>query len=242
MNADGFIRFQSTELVFLENELANLGSRALAFVVDMAIRMVVIVVMLIAIGWARLTESGFTLLAMTLVSLVYLSYHIVFESTLDGKTPGKSFAGVRVIKSDGTRLSLLDVVIRNVLRIVDILPFGYILGMVLVFFDPSNRRMGDLVAHTVVIHDRPTRQSMEAFLENRLMSAAPNKSIIITGIGRLTPEERDVAKKLYARMGSIDESGKERILKRFTETYSRKLTFKGSEDPEVLLYELYKRI
>lgn len=68
-----------------------------------------------------------------------------------GQTPGKRLAGTRVVRLDGGGPGFLDVAIRNLVRLVDFLPFAYALGFVVMFFNRNARRLGDFAAGTLVI-------------------------------------------------------------------------------------------
>jgi uncharacterized RDD family membrane protein YckC len=82
--------------------------------------------------------------------LLALAYFAVPEA-LFGATPGKRLTGICVVEIDGTPLTIRAVLIRNVLRIVDWLPFLYLLGGALTLFSPNSQRLGDLVAGTTVV-------------------------------------------------------------------------------------------
>ena len=239
----GFIKIQSTELLFLENELAEIGSRALAYITDTVIKGIAILV-LITLGSLvqRISNMHITQITLFICLCIFIGYHVLFESFLAGKTPGKYIAGIRVIKNDGSRLSTLDALIRNVLRIVDMFPAGYFLGMIIMFFEPYNRRIGDLVANTIVIYDRSSKRDLKQFIESRLLEAKPRTSVELGGLETLTDSERNVIKQLYTRINAMEEEEKIKTLRKFWDTFSIKIQIKGIDDPEVLLYELYKKI
>ena len=77
-------------------------------------------------------------------------YLIVLEATL-GATLGKLLLGIRVVKEDGSPISWGASTVRNLLRIIDALPDAYILGAILIWTSPRKQRLGDRVAHTVVV-------------------------------------------------------------------------------------------
>jgi uncharacterized RDD family membrane protein YckC len=71
-----------------------------------------------------------------------------------GYTPGKYLLGLVVVKSDGSDCTIGSSVLRNLLLIVDQLPFAYLLGVGLILFTDENQRVGDFVADTVVVKQR----------------------------------------------------------------------------------------
>jgi hypothetical protein len=71
-----------------------------------------------------------------------------------GKTPGKAWNDLRVVRSGGRPITLVRSAIRNVLRLVDVLPAFYAVGMAVIFGTERNQRLGDLVAGTYVVRER----------------------------------------------------------------------------------------
>ncbi len=88
----------------------------------------------------------------TLVTfLVFFGYNIVFEMLWRGQTPGKRVCRLRVIDAAGLELRPSQVIMRNILRLVDLLPGFYLLGGLVSFLNPQRRRLGDLAANTLVV-------------------------------------------------------------------------------------------
>ena len=83
-------------------------------------------------------------------------YPVVFEVLKDGSTPGKRSFGLQVIHDDGTPIDLHASVLRNLLRTADFLPFAFAAGLSSMLLDRNFRRLGDLVAGTMVIHRERT--------------------------------------------------------------------------------------
>lgn len=99
--------------------------------------------------------SAWALAGLGLVTfLFYWGYYIFFEILWNGQTPGKRQTGIRVIRTDGTPITLSESLIRNLVRIVDLLPAAYGVGVLTMFMDKQSRRLGDLAAGTLVVHDR----------------------------------------------------------------------------------------
>src|SRR6266581_1095419 len=100
-----------------------------------------------------------TLAAIVLILTVFLlfwGYFLLFEAFNDGRTPGKRLMGIRVVMDTGHPLTFTAAAVRNLVRIVDMQPlFTYQVGLGFVLFHPQNKRLGDIVAGTVVVRDRP---------------------------------------------------------------------------------------
>jgi uncharacterized RDD family membrane protein YckC len=123
--------------------------RALAWLIDSAVRFgLLFVVGMIAAVLDRV-GAGVYLIAYF---AIFWAYPILFEVLWDGQTLGKRVMSLRVISDDGAPVGWLASIVRNLLRTVDFLPFGYATGLVAGFFDPWGRRLGDMVARTMVIH------------------------------------------------------------------------------------------
>jgi uncharacterized RDD family membrane protein YckC len=127
----------------------GVGLRAVAVIIDTIILMVVGYV--IAMFGGTTTASGFQLNGgpALLLFLIGFAYYIVMEAQ-QGGTVGKLVLGLRVVKEGGGKLDWQASIIRNLLRIVDGL-FVYLVGAILVWTSDKKQRLGDRVAHTVVV-------------------------------------------------------------------------------------------
>jgi uncharacterized RDD family membrane protein YckC len=140
---------ETPEGIALRLRAAGAVPRALAWLIDLAIRMAVFTALAMLI--AALGESGQGLLLILMFVLMW-GYPILFEVFMDGQTPGKRAVGVRVVHANGTPVGFTASLIRNLLRTVDALPVGYALGFASCVIDPHARRLGDIVAGTLVVH------------------------------------------------------------------------------------------
>jgi len=123
--------------------------RALAWTIDFALRSAVVGVCGLVLGLAGQVGMG---VMSVLLFVVFWFYPVLFEALWDGQTPGKRALGLRVIAGNGAPIGWLASFARNLLRTVDMLPFGYATGLVASLSDPYSRRLGDMVADTVVVH------------------------------------------------------------------------------------------
>src|SRR5688500_1158817 len=139
------------EGVEVELTLAGVGSRFIAGAIDFSIQIVVIVALSVVLR--QLGDAGFAIFTSASFLLIFF-YDVLFEVLGGGRTPGKRACGLRVVASGGRPITLGRSAVRNILRIIDILPGFYAVGMVVVFATPRNQRIGDLVAGTHVVRDR----------------------------------------------------------------------------------------
>ncbi len=145
---------------------AGLGRRFVAHVFDGLMVLVAYIVIgsVVATQTGGMTEDGFAmeggpaLIAILLTFLVSLAYFSILESSGGGRTLGKLVAGIRVADISGGRCSFGQALIRNILRLVDGFAF-YLVGLVLVLMSDKNQRLGDRIAHTMVINVPKKKQS-----------------------------------------------------------------------------------
>jgi uncharacterized RDD family membrane protein YckC len=158
------VTIETPEALELRLPLAGFGPRLLALVVDWLIQGVVVVVLVfimifIVAGMAAANPSDTTFITFMMIGMFLLiilatvGYYIVFELLWNGQTPGKRAVGIRVVKRGGLPLTPVDVVIRNLVRIVDLLPSSYLIGVFSFFLSKNQQRLGDLAADTVVIRE-----------------------------------------------------------------------------------------
>src|SRR5437588_6916310 len=154
----------TTEKVPFSYRVAGIGSRFLAWFIDAALIVLLDFagIMAGAILDAARPGLGTALIYLWIFGVLW-GYFLVFEWLWHGQTPGKRLLGIRVIQWRGTGIAFYQAAVRNILRVVDSLPwllvFGfYGLGFLVAACNRRQRRLGDLAAGTLVVHvDRKTR-------------------------------------------------------------------------------------
>lgn len=161
---DARLRVETPERVELVYDLAGLGTRFLAGTFDFCI-LLIAWGLLFAVGAlvtplvAEMDRMGAQSAAMALsgaASAITWIYFLVLECVMAGQTPGKRLMRIRVVSVDGGSAPVGALLVRNLLRVVDMLP-GVGLHMVaglLMFATPRLQRLGDLAAGTVVVRER----------------------------------------------------------------------------------------
>jgi len=152
MHYEDRMTIPTPEGVALELTLAGLGSRAIAAGLDGLIKVAVIVCELIVLI-ALFGDTGLVVLLPT-AGLSMLVYNVAFETLAAGRTPGKRWSGLRVVRSSGRPVDARASMIRNVVRLVDGLAVLYVPTIVSILATRRNQRLGDLAADTLVIRDR----------------------------------------------------------------------------------------
>jgi uncharacterized RDD family membrane protein YckC len=224
---------ETPENIEVEFELAGLGSRFCAMFIDtLLIGVAVFALILLSVIMGFITWPlmdlpqagrlvGWLLAAVVVIvaAIIFDGYFIFFELVMRGQTPGKSAMKVRVIRDDGTPMTINDILVRNILRIVDFLPAGYAVGAVVMFFSPLCKRLGDVAAGTIVVKEGQLDYRANADKKYSLGSAAvaiPNSELtteerrVLTGFLQrrveLLPQARAalaerLAKPLYEKYG-----------------------------------------
>jgi len=256
------LKIQTPEQVGFRYELAGLGRRAAAFLLDTAFRFLFLVTLFIFLmlisRWGsalispeRLKESSGTWL-LALGVLVYaavdLGYFILFEGLWSGQTPGKRLQRLRVIRMDGQPIGWTESAIRNILRAVDMLAGFYPLGLIVMFFSHRNQRIGDYASGTVVIIEK--RQTVPAGDEAFQVSDKPGVADLEFHLTTLKPEQYRLLKSFLQRRPVLDQEHRkqlarllaERLRKRWGLPRGEGATHEAFLEEVVRAYERIKRV
>ncbi len=147
---DTIQKFETPEGVDLDVHIAGPVVRACAWVIDVLIRLAVYWVASIVV--AATGKVGWALLAIGFFLMEWL-YPVVFE-VIRGATPGKKLMHLSVVQDDGTPVSVTSSMLRNLLWIADFFPVLYFTGLVSMTLSKRFKRLGDLVAGTLVVYVR----------------------------------------------------------------------------------------
>jgi len=191
----------------LEFEIAGIGSRFLALAFDTLIQILIgigllVIMVIVGVatpGWAK---SGMWFLALIVLAyfLLYFGYFAIFEVIWNGQTPGKKKEGLRVIKDSGRPITPTEAVGRNLMRIVDQLPAFYAVGIGSVLLSRQNKRLGDFVAGTIVVHEKSLVDTKPVWQSPQAERAAPATTY---GSEKLTPEEFALIEAFLNRRNSL---------------------------------------
>ena len=162
---------ETPERVPLHFALASIGNRFLAVAIDHFIQYLAIVLISLAVlSFAGMTGSLFggeffqempkwtIAILIIVVFALFAGYFVFFEWLWNGQTPGKRLMKLRVIREDGRPIMLWEALARNLLRIFDAVP-GFVLpiysiGLITIFMNSRDQRIGDMFAGTVVVRER----------------------------------------------------------------------------------------
>src|SRR5690349_15067727 len=207
---------QTPENVAFGYQIAGIGSRFLASLLDTLIvgllQIVILVVLTLIIrlfdGSAFSGQIAAWVYAIfgLVAAFFYWGYYVFFEMLWNGQSSGKRWVGLRVIRSDGTPITLSEALIRNLARLVDFLPAAYGIGIVTMFIDKQSRRLGDLAAGTLVVQDR-TPISIQSLSVKRTvnlgMRGLTNVSLEGFPIERLTNNDLNLIEDFLLRRDQL---------------------------------------
>ncbi|MEZ4985825.1 MAG: RDD family protein [Saprospiraceae bacterium] len=153
------IDLKTSQNVTISYELAKLGDRILALILDLLIVMVGYYLLIaLIIGALELKPYGFAVAAFFFILplTIFLGWQFLFELFNHGQSPGKRIIGLQVVRMDGEDLLPGDLLPRSLLYFVDLLASGGIVGALLITSTPFNQRLGDMIAATCVIKVKAT--------------------------------------------------------------------------------------
>lgn len=151
--------------------------------------------------------------------IVETGYFIFWEMVTNGRSPGKRALGLRVVRRGGLPIDLRSSMVRNLMRIVDLLPANYCVGLASILLSPQCERLGDHVAGTIVIRlDRP-----EAAKEIEEAGAAPALALTREQLARIGPRELQLLRGTLGRISDLPEDRVEPLLFEVSETMRTRL-------------------
>jgi uncharacterized RDD family membrane protein YckC len=146
---DTVVAVETPEGILIELRPAGLVVRSYAFAIDWGIRLSVLYV--VAMFTAVLGGMGVALWLILLFASEWL-YPIAFDMSASGATPGKRVFNLKVTMDNGLPVTPAAAITRNLLRVADFLPFGYGFAIASMLMRADYKRLGDIAAATMVVH------------------------------------------------------------------------------------------
>jgi uncharacterized RDD family membrane protein YckC len=232
------VTVETPEQIQLTFQLAGAGTRMMAYTVDILIRytavLVVSLFVMMLTGFAA-PELGMGIMLLIIFAVEW-SYHTVIEWLWNGYTPGKRALGLRVVRTNGVSVDLMRSAIRNLLRAADIFPFGYATGLLVMFFSKMERRLGDLVADTMVIREEKVR------LRDLPPLPAGADDVAFDGLPlpRLKEKDLSLIDELFRRRHYFSKDRADELAEILTESWFDRRLVSG-QDPEKVLAAILVR-
>lgn len=202
----------TTERVPFTYRVAGLGSRFLAWLVDFGL-----IVLLGCMGvWIGIVlEIGRAGIGHAAVEVWFFvlswGYFLVFEWLWLGQTPGKRIAGIRVIQSQGTSVTGFQAAVRNIVRVVDALPFFYGVGFLVAVGNREQRRLGDFAADTLVVHVERKARPIRALPERGTTAGRLSEALLRQRLGQLDRPQKQLLLDLCLRREQLRISDRARL-------------------------------
>jgi uncharacterized RDD family membrane protein YckC len=258
-------RVETPEQIGLEYDIAGLGTRLMAAIVDV-IFLGLIAGLALCLGvfgmtavFATFSDSNTaSAIAIAIVGLIFFfvvwGYYVLFETIWHGQSPGKRWTGLRVIQEGGYPIGFSQAAIRNIVRLADFLPFLYIVGAIVMLVDSRSRRLGDLVAGTIVVKEQQ-EVSLASLGHDQLPPApwpvdatgpsypgAPPREIPpsqFPNIARISSAEYSLLREFLQRRLTLDPTARDTLAFQLAQGFARRLDYTPAGDvPEQFLQRL----
>lgn len=210
------------EHVRIRLEPAGAGSRFLAMMIDFAIvqgisgAMAMVVAALLPggiAGWVYITANF----------LLTWGWHLFFETRRQGRTPGKRALKIRVIDARGLPVSLHQSLVRNITRVLDFAPAFYGIGAIASLVSKSHRRLGDIIADTLVVRDaQPLAYRGQLAAERRYNSLRTPRVLRLIR-HRISLAERELLLTLCLRAEKMSPAARYDLMEDVADFYRAKL-------------------
>jgi uncharacterized RDD family membrane protein YckC len=240
------LTIETPEQIELEFPVAGLGSRGLALLIDTLIQGMVVAAVLILIElispdlsryWVT-AEKWMMAAAIFSMFCLYWGYFALFEMFWNGQTPGKRQARIRVITASGRPITVFEAIARNFMRVIDS-QLAYVVGAVVIAVDRKNRRLGDLVASTVVVHEIQEEGDSYWYAQQHTGATLPP----IDGITTITAQEFQLIETFLNRRLDIPNLQRMQTAKEIADRFGARLNVAPEDrpSPETFLEELSRR-
>ncbi len=204
---DRTLEVRTPESIAFSYELAGLGSRFLAVTIDLLIQIAIVATIFTGIaeigvhapkGHARqsLPDAVVWAIIVAVIFGVFFGYFIVFESLWNGQTPGKRAVGIRVVRDGGYPIDVTAALVRNLIRVGEMMLGYYAISIVVALLSPENKRIGDMAAGTIVVRDRRMELSLRDLRE------AVNEPVY-AATAYVSGEERALVKRFLDRRDTL---------------------------------------
>jgi uncharacterized membrane protein SpoIIM required for sporulation/uncharacterized RDD family membrane protein YckC len=241
------VAVETPEMVLVSYTIAGVGSRVVAGLIDLLICFIFLL-SLTLLGWllgdktstSKSNSPGSsTSWALAILGLVQFAilwgYYVLFEALRDGQTPGKKLMHMRVVMDAGYSIPFSASAVRNIVRLLDMQPalFGAI-GIVSIAASRSGKRIGDMIAGTMVVKEQPLALHAPAKAQSQDTRRAP---VVATAV--LSDAEFDVLTRFVDRRHAISPSDRSRLSAQLAGRFRSRLPADGTADI-VFLLRLYE--
>jgi uncharacterized RDD family membrane protein YckC len=219
MELEDRVTISTPEGLELEVQLAGLGSRFIAGMTDLIIQLALVVVLLILTGVLSGGDRLDLLAAVIGVFLAWIIYPIAFEVLARGRTPGKRFTHLRVVREGGSAVDLPASAIRNFMRLIDGPTLLYLPTVISIIATRRNQRPGDLAGGTLVVRDEP----LVSVRESQAPSAQLMSSWEGWDVSAVSDADIATVRQFLGRRETLDAAARRELARRLAEGLSAKV-------------------
>ena len=201
---------------------AGAGSRFLAILIDAMI--IVGIATAINIVLVIFLPAGVAVaIFITVNFFLTWAWHLWFETRKQGRTPGKRALKIRVIDARGLPVSLHQSLVRNITRVLDFVPVFYGVGAIAMMASPSRRRLGDILADTLVVRDAQPLAYRGQLAAERRYNSLRTPRVLRLARHRISLEEREFLLTLCLRADRMRAEGRYDLMEDVARVYREKL-------------------
>jgi uncharacterized RDD family membrane protein YckC len=228
----------TSEKVPFTYRVAGLGSRFLAWLLDIGIVLLLLVVAVLLGTPLDIAREGVgTAVVFALMFVVLWGYFLLFEWLWSGQTLGKRIMGIRVIHLRGTSPSFFQSAARNLLRVADGLPtllvphvqILYGLGFAVAASNREGRRLGDLAAGTLVVHVEGDKRPIRTLPDVTKEPPPGRETLVRQRLGQLSREQKQTIIDLCLRRDQLRISERARLFERISRFCQQRLDLAPEE-------------
>ncbi len=235
---DTTLDIDTPEQIRFSFRLAGPAQRSAAYLIDLLVRGTLLAVLGLIMAAANLFGDGFgTGLALLIAFLLEWGYYIASEMLMSGQSIGKRALHLRVVRESGLPLGFSDSFLRNLLRAADFLPVANVLGLVVLSLDKKFRRLGDLVAGTIVVCEE--RQGIRPVIAIQ----PPPKAEELHRLPRqldLSPADLEALEVFLRRSGQLNPAREQELAEIVAPVYAKRFAVRY-RNPVRFLALLYHR-
>jgi uncharacterized RDD family membrane protein YckC len=236
------VRVETPEHIDFDLEVAGLGNRFVAQLIDWLIKGLVIAGLLIVVGifaaalndgrsgsWLDSASNLFLAIMLLLMYAGFFIYDIYFEGYGNGQTPGKRIMGIRVVRDTGGPIDPASAAIRNLVGLADFLPIFYLLGSFVILLNRRSQRLGDMAAGTIVIRERREEAASER-LEFRVKKVAdPNVALLPVHLDRCGAADIHLLHSFFWRYSTLERKERRRLARNLCDIFLERTGYQPIE-------------
>lgn len=225
-------QIETAQNVNISQNVAGIGDRILAYLIDSAIIFSYFIVIIILLGMMDPDEDVIFIILMTF-GLPVLLYHLLWEMFWNGRSPGKAIMKLRVVKLDGSKPTFSNYLLRWLLRSIDVSLTSGALAIVTILMNGRGQRIGDLAATTTVISEK----SNVNFSQTVLVDIPENYQAQYPQVTVFTDLEMQTIKNLFT---DAKRNNNHNIILKLSEKVAKLMDVTFEERPIVFIEKIIK--